>query len=227
MATYKMLAWFERRRKSKTLGLAQREIEKALDTVTKLENAITAFSEGKKEDAEMNLKVLFLDEVEIDELRRTIFDALTEGSLPQKFREDLSGLIEHLDRMADCIKDSARVVQVLLETDTKVPKEIFDIFVETARTLVECASALHETIEMLGVDPPRVKELAAKVEAIENRVDEEYLRTKVLFIKHPEKVNVAVMMILRDLAAFMERAADLCADTADHLRVLAVGEEKI
>jgi predicted phosphate transport protein (TIGR00153 family) len=227
MATYKMLAWFERRRKSKTLGLAQREIEKALDTVTKLENAITAFSEGKKEDAEMNLKVLFLDEVEIDELRRTIFDALTEGSLPQKFREDLSGLIEHLDRMADCIKDSARVVQVLLETDTKVPKEIFDIFVETARTLVECASALHETIEMLGVDPPRVKELAAKVEAIENRVDEEYLRTKVLFIKHPEKINAAVMMILRDLAAFMERAADLCADTADHLRVLAVGEEKI
>ena len=227
MATYKMLAWFERRRKSKTLGLAQREIEKALDTVTKLENAITAFSEGKKEDAEMNLKVLFLDEVEIDELRRTIFDALTEGSLPQKFREDLSGLIEHLDRMADCIKDSARVVQVLLETDTKVPKEIFDIFVETARTLVECASALQETIEMLGVDPLRVKELAAKVEAIENRVDEEYLRTKVLFIKHPEKVNVAVMMILRDLAAFMERAADLCADTADHLRVLAVGEEKI
>jgi len=41
-----LLSWFERRRKSKTLELAQNQIIKAIDTVNELYKAIAAFSEG-------------------------------------------------------------------------------------------------------------------------------------------------------------------------------------
>jgi len=220
LATHKMLKWFEIRRKSTTLNLAQKQIVKAIDTVSGLEKAITAFSEGRKAEAKKYLERLFLDEVEIDSLRRTIFEELTKGSLPSKYREALMGLIEHIDVMADHVKDSARSLKILMETN--VPKEILGAFVGIARTLVTCAAAMHETIETLGVDPIRVKGLADKVESIEDRIDDDYLKTKSLFIKYAEGVNPVVLMISKDLVEFMERAADICADIADHLRILAV-----
>lgn len=198
----------------------------SIETVTELERAITAFSEGRKEDARKSIERLFLDEVEIDELRRSVFVELTKGSLPQKYREDLKDLVKHLDVMADHVKDSARSIKILLDADAKVPKEILDSLVRTSRTLVECATALRETIETLGVDPYRVRELAAKVESIEGHIDDEYLKTKSLFIKHADNVNAAILMVLRDLSEFMEQTADVCADTADHLRILAAGEER-
>jgi len=190
--------------------------------ITRLPKTIipTAFSEGRKAEAKKYLDRLFLDEVEIDSLRRTIFEELTEGSLPSKYREALMGLIEHIDVMADHVKDSARSLEILMET--KVPKEILDAFVGIARNLVTCAAAMHETIETLGVDPIRVKGLADKVESIEDRIDDEYLKTKSLLIKYAEGVNPVVLMISKDLVEFMERAADICADIADHLRILAV-----
>jgi hypothetical protein len=44
-------AWFERRRRTKALDLAQEQITKALDTVTLLYQAIKNMSEGKKKEA--------------------------------------------------------------------------------------------------------------------------------------------------------------------------------
>jgi predicted phosphate transport protein (TIGR00153 family) len=145
--------------------------------------------------------------------------------LSSKYREDLKGLVEHLDIMADYVKDSARCLKILMET--KVPKEILDLCVSISKELVDCASALHSSIEMLGIDATQAVELAHQVEVVEDRVDEQYLKTKLLFIKYTKEVDCATLIILRDFTEFMERIADMCADTADHVRVLAVGEEKI
>ncbi len=222
MATYKLLKWFEKRRKSKTLELAQRQIVKAIDSVNELEKAIMALSNGRKTDAEKNIERLFLDEVEIDSLRRSVLEELTKGSLPARYREDLKGLVEHLDVLADYVKDSARSVKILMEAT--VPKEIMDIYVRASGNLVKCASALLETIGTLGENPLRVRELADRVEAIEGLIDEDHLMAKSLFVKYGREVDAGTMMILRDLIEYIERAADICADTADHLRILATGE---
>ncbi len=184
---------------------------------------MVAYSEGRKTDAEACLKRLFLDGVEIDTLRRSILEELTKGVLPVKYREDLKGLVEHLDVMADHVKDSARCVKLLLETT--IPHEIMDVYLNVAKNLVECASALKDTIMMLGADPIRVKALADKVEAIEGRIDEDYLVAKSLFVKYGRNVDAGTMITLHDLIEYMERASDICADTADHLRILAAGEE--
>ena len=220
-----LLTWFEKRRKSKTLKIAQEQITKAIDTVTELDKALMAFSEGRKEEARKCLERLFSEEAEIDDLRKSVFAELTKGGLPPKYREDLKGLVEHLDIMADCVKDSARCLKILMET--KIPKEISDSCLSISTALVECASALQDSIEMLGVNASQAKELTLRVDMIEDRVDDEYLNTKLLFIKYTKEVDCATLIILRDFTEFMERIADMCADTADHIRVLAVGEEKV
>jgi len=212
-------AWFEKRRKTDALNLAQEQITKALDTAIFLQKAVQSASEGKKEEAKGFLEKLWKKEEEVDDLRRLVFKELTNVAISVEFREDLMHLVKRLDVMADHVKDSARSVIVLLETN--VPNEIWNMNVRVAEALVESATTLRSSIEKLGTDPARAKELAKKVEDIEGRIDKDYLDTKKLFIKYARQVDIGTLLILNNLIEFMEQAADICADTADYIAVLA------
>ena len=67
-------------------------------------------------------------------------------------------------------------------------------------------------------------EKAKKVGELEHVLDEEYLRTKSLFVKYGADVNCGAMVIFDDLIEFIEHAADMCADTADYILVLSSRE---
>jgi len=212
-------AWFEKRRKTEALNLAQEQITKALDTTTLLHKAIQSISKGNKEETKGFIEKLWKEEEEVDTLRRAVFKELTNVAISVEFREDLMHLVKRLDLMADFVKDSARSILILLEAN--VPNDIWDIYVKTADLLVQSATTLQSSIEKLGTDPERAKELAKNVDNIEGLIDKNYLETKKLFIKYANKVDSGTLMILNNLAEFMEQAADTCADTADYITVLA------
>ena len=212
-------AWFEKRRKTEALNLAQEQMTKALDTTTLLHKAVQSASEGKIAEAKSFLEKLSKEEEEVDNLRRSVFKELTNVAVSVEFREDLMHLVKRLDVMADFVKDSARSVMVLLETT--VPNEIWDINVKVAEALVQSATTLRSSIEKLGTDPAKARELAKKVNDIEEIIDKNYLEIKKLFIKYAHKVDPGTLLILDNLAEFMEQAADTCADTADYIAVLA------
>jgi predicted phosphate transport protein (TIGR00153 family) len=218
-----MEEWFAKRRKFKVLEIADRQMTLAIDTVIELEKSINAASEGNKEKAKASFEKLSMIEHEIDELRRTIFEELTRGSLPPKDREDIMHLVKRLDEMADHVKDASRAVVLLL--DAKVIKEMWEQFAETAEDLVACATTLRNAIEKLGTDPPRAMELAKKIDEIEGRVDEKYLKSRALLLKHSNKMDAATIVLLKDLIEEMEHVADTCDDTADYVRILTVTRE--
>lgn len=218
----KSYSWFESRRKTNVLNLAQEQIIKALDTVTLLHKAIRSASMGQKDDAKNFLEKLSKEEEEVDNLRKSVFKELTNVALSTEFREDLMHLVKRLDVMADHVKDSARSVLVLLGAN--VPDEIWKMNLDVAETLVQIATTLSSSIENLGTDPVRAKEIAKKVDGIEGQIDKDYLETKKLFIKYGREVDAGTLLLLDNLIEFMEQAADMCADTADYIAVLA-GEE--
>lgn len=211
--------WFEKRRKTDALNLAQEQIAKALDTVTLLHKAIVSASEGRKEEAKVFIEDLSKEEEEVDTLRKSVFRELTNVAVSVEFREDLMHLVKRLDVMADHVKDAARSVIVLL--DTKVPEEIWKLNVNVAESLVQSATTLRSSIEKLGTDPAEAKKLAKKVNDIENRIDKDYLSTKKMFIAYSQRVDAGTLLLLNSLIEFMEQAADMCADTADYIEVLA------
>jgi len=215
----RLLGWFERRLKSKTLGIARREISTAFDTVTELRGAVEAASRSDRQETERSIERLFSREREVDNLRRALFRELAKGKLEHTDREDIMHLMKRIDVLADHVKDSARSIRLL--EDEKIPKEIWDSYVRMARDLFECAGTLRASIEELDRDIEKAERAAEQVEVIEGRIDEEYLRTKSLFIKYARTVNPASLLILNDLAGFIEEAADTCADTADYVRILA------
>lgn len=218
-----MERWFAKRRKSKVLELADRQMILAIDTVVELEKSINAALKGNKKEASKSVKRLSTREHEIDELRRTVFEELTRGSLPPKDREDIMHLVKRLDEMADHVKDASRAVLVLL--DAKVVKEMWQQFAETAKDLVACAITLRSSIEKLGTDPSEALELAKQIDVIENRVDEKYVESNAMLLKYTSKMDTAAILLLKDLIEEMEHVADACDDTADYVRILAVARE--
>jgi len=218
-----MERWFVQRRKSKVLELADRQLTLAIDTVTELENSISAASRKNVEDAKKYIEKLFVTEEEIDSLRRTIFEESTRGSLPLNDREDLMHLVKRLDVMADFVKDSGRSVLLLLEVS--IPKELWNAYAEMAKDLVECAKVLRASIEKLGSDPIEARTLSQKVDQVEKRVDEKHLKIKGLLLKSDKEVAPSTLLVLKDLVESMEQVADSCDDTADYVRVLTITRE--
>lgn len=219
----KSYAWFERRRRTKALDLAQEQITKALDTVTLLHQAMQSMSEAKKKEAMHHIENIFKVEKEVDRLRTEVFTELSKGAaLFAGYREDLMHLVKRLDTLADHVKDAARCIKMLEEVE--IPKELWENTAHTTSILVECASALRGSIENIALNSSAAINGAKKVEEIERKIDEDYLKTKSLFIKFAEKMNIGSMVIFDDLVEFIEHAADMCADTADYIVILSSRE---
>jgi predicted phosphate transport protein (TIGR00153 family) len=218
-----MERWFSKRRKSKVLEMADRQMTLAIDTVIELQKSINAALNGNKEKALESFNKLSSAEHEIDELRRIVFEELTRGSLLSKDREDIMHLVKRLDELADHVKDASRAVILLLEAE--VPKVMWEQFAQTAKDLVVCAKTLLKAIENLGTDPANAMELAKQIDKIESLVDEKYLKSKALLLKISKETDAATLLLLKDLIEEMEHVADACDDTADYVRILTVSRE--
>jgi predicted phosphate transport protein (TIGR00153 family) len=216
-------AWFEKRRRTKALDLAQEQITKAIDTVTLLHQATKGIAEGKTKEAMQRIQILFKTEEEVDQLRIEVFKELSKGAaLFADYREDLLHLVKRLDTLADHVKDAARCMEML--ADVEIPKELCENTVSMTSALVECARVLRGSIEKITVAPAEAIEGSKKVEEIEHEIDEDYLKTKKLFVKYGQQMNTGAMVIFDDLIEFIEQAADMCADTADYIVILSSRE---
>jgi predicted phosphate transport protein (TIGR00153 family) len=132
-------------------------------------------------------------------------------------------LVKRLDVMADHVKDSGRNVLLLLEIS--IPKELWNVYAEMAKNLVECAKALKASIEKLGSNPVEARALSQKVDEVEKKVDENNLKIKGILLKSDKEVTPSTLFILKDLVESMEEVADSCDDTADYVRVLTITRE--
>ena len=216
-------AWFEKRRRTKALDLAQEQITRALDTVTLLHQAAKSTVEGKRSEALKHIQNLFKAEEEVDRLRTEVFKELSKGAaLFADYREDLLHLVKRLDTLADHVKDAARCMEMLMEA--KLPSEFLENTECMASLLVDCAQALRGSIEKIAVSPSEALAGANKVEEIEHKIDDIYFKTKSSFVKYGEQVNSGTMVIFDDLIEFVEQAADMCADTADYIVILSSRE---
>lgn len=215
--------WFAKRRKSKALELADRQMILATDTVVDLHKAVTAVAKNNKREAEGHIQHLSKIEHEIDELRRTIFEELTKDTMPPQDREDIMHLVNRLDQMADHVKDASRSLNLII--DMGIPKVFWEPLVQITTRLVECAKILRRAIEALGTKPSEAKKLAITIDKIEGEIDIKYQDIKRLLLQHSDEMSAATVLFLRDVAEEMEHVADACDGTADYVRILAAARE--
>jgi len=215
--------WFVQRRKTKGLDLAHSEIAKAFDTVTWLNKATKSFSEKNFKEAKKYIDNLYETEAGVDKLRTEVFMELSTGTaLLADYREDLLHLVKRADTLADHTKDVARCLEMLWEAN--IPEELSAKTVLMTDKLVDMVNVLRSSVEKISTNPSQAISEAKQVEEIEHTIDEEYLRTKGLFVKYGATMNKGAIIIFDDLIEFLENAADMCADTADYIYVLSSRE---
>lgn len=215
--------WFEKRRKTKALELAQQQIIKAIDTATLLHQAVQSLVQGTKKDVDQRIRYLFQTEEEVDKLRREVFKEMSKHTaLTADYREDILHLVKRLDTLADHVKDAARCLGIL--QDTQIPQEVIQNTLDMTSALVECTSALRTSIEKISSAPTEAIRHSTKVEEIENKIDKEYINIKKLLVNHAKQMNTGAIIILDDLIEFIEQASDMSADTADYIITLSSKE---
>lgn len=212
--------WFVQRHRTRGLDLAHDEITSAFDTVTWLHKATQSFSEKDIEKTKKYISYLYETEENVDDLRTKVFMELSTGTaLLADYREDLLHLVKRADTLADHTKDAARCLEML--SGAEIPKELSDKIVLMSGRLAEMVSILRSSIEKISTDPAEAVKEAKKVGEVEKIIDQEYLKTKSLFVEYGANLNCGMMVIFDDLIEFIEQAADMCADTADYINILS------
>jgi predicted phosphate transport protein (TIGR00153 family) len=219
----KSFDWFTQRSRTRGLELAHDQITKAFETVTWLNKATQSFADKKHKEAKEYIEALYKTEEGVDKLRADVFMELSKGTaLVADYREDLLHVVKRADTLADHTKDAARCLEMLFEAD--IPNELTEKMVLMTGKLVDITQILSVCIEKISTNSKEAISDAKKVEQIEHSIDQEYLKTKHLFVKYGVSMNRGAMVILDDLVEFIEQAADNCADTADYIRVLSSRE---
>jgi len=215
----KSFAWFEDRHRIEVMNLAQKQIEKALGTVVLLKEAITDVAQKDMAKAQNSVEKLFKEEEDVDELRQSVFKKMTNVAISIEFREDFMHLVKRLDVMADHIKDAARCVALLL--DRKVPDEMWKAYVTMTEDMVRISDALRDSIEQLSSNVDTALQKTKDIEKYENQIDKQHFEIRKSFARYMDRIDPSTLILLNELAGYIEAASDLCADTADYISMLA------
>jgi len=218
----KILAWLTMRRKTKAIGMVRLHVTKVVDTVVELNNTVISASRERRIEAEKCISRLFSNEDEADALRRKISEELTKGESPAKEREDLMRLTMEIDNIADCAKDSARSIVIVMRQS--VPKEIWRGFQKISESTVACVLALRDGIDMLGKDLDETTKCVLEVERLEHQVDDERHSVQLLFLEFADRLNAPTLLLLDDALRSMEGVTDCCEGTGDIIRMLIIHE---
>ncbi|UCD92586.1 MAG: DUF47 family protein, partial [Methanobacteriota archaeon] len=194
---------------------------KIVDTVVELDKAIGAVVKENNSGAIDALHRLMMRENEADTVERELFNELRRGELEPKDREDLMHLVKRMDLIADWAKVAGRNLQILIEIELHIPKEVWTEFKEICKNVVDCARSLAKTVEAFGEDADRVIRNSRETNRIERVIDDLYYRTKKTMVR--STADPRVVILLNDFLEGMENASDYCKDAADILSVMVLG----
>jgi predicted phosphate transport protein (TIGR00153 family) len=215
-----LLSWFSRRRESVVASKTLDHAVKIVDTVVELDKAVGAAVVEDRTAAMDALHRLMMRENEADTIERELFSELSRGELEPKDREDLMQLVRNVDLVADWAKVAGRNLQILIETEIHISKDVWARFKEITLSTVDCAKLLVKTVEAFGVNADLVIDKAAEVNRLERVIDDLYYRIKKALVK--STADPRVVILLNDLLAGIENASDYCKDAADTLAVLVL-----
>jgi hypothetical protein len=163
--------------------------------------------------------------------------------MPALLHKSAYGILEEQDQMPFLYKEARKITSfgdiplyVLTATDSdrfdnlisdeKLKKELLDVSAKMQKDLLKLSLAvldsvlkLRETMMVLNYGPQKTLERAKDVEIAERIVDDIYraLTIKVL----TSKLDVPVLLLLRDVLQLLENSADKAEDAADAARTIS------
>jgi uncharacterized protein Yka (UPF0111/DUF47 family) len=209
----------EERVKRRALNACQDNLRKVVDLERKIPQLAEHFAKGDKESARQLLSEIRKGEEEVIKARRMVSQELAEIGAILISREDFLRFTNLSSEISDFSEGIAFYLVEIMEHNWSVPSEIKKDLVKLSEAVLDSVLRLRETMMVLSYGPAKTLEKAKDVEIAERIVDDIYraLAIKVL----SSKLDIPVLLLLRDALQLLENSADKAEDAADAARMLS------
>jgi predicted phosphate transport protein (TIGR00153 family) len=209
----------EERVKRRALNACQDNLRKVVDVTRKIPQLAEYFASGDKENARKLLTEIRTGGEEVVKARRMVSQELAEIGAILISREDFLRFTNLSSEVADFSEGIAFYLVEIMEHNWNIPTEIKKDLLKLSVAVLDTVLKLRETMMVLNYGSQKTLERAKDVEISERIVDDQYrmLSIKVL----SSKLDVPVLLLLRDILQMLENAADKAEDAADAARMLS------
>ena len=209
----------EERVKRRALNACQDNLRKVVDVTRKIPQLAEYFVSGDKENARKLLSEIRTGGEEVVKARRMVSQELAEIGAILISREDFLRFTNLSSEVADFSEGIAFYLVEIMEHNWNIPSEIKKDLLKLSVAVLDTVLKLRETMMVLNYGSQKTLERAKDVEISERIVDDQYrmLSIKVL----SSKLDVPVLLLLRDILQMLENAADKAEDAADAARMLS------
>ena len=107
----KLFGWFAPKRGEEVLAMAEKHLELTKGAVMEMYSMVDAAAHCDAEKCSTHYISLSRMEMEADELRRQMVDALTKSEMFPEERDDLMELVRAVDWIADWSKEAGRITE--------------------------------------------------------------------------------------------------------------------
>lgn len=209
----------EERVKRRALSVCQEHLRKVLDLNRKVPQLIDLFVKGDKEGARRLYDEMRAGEEEVDKARRLVSLELAEIGAILFSREDFLRFTNLTSEIADFSEGIAFRLIEIANHGWSVPAEIKRELLRLSEASFDTVLRLREVMMVLNYGAQKTLEKAKDVEIAERKVDAIYrgLEIKLLCCK----MDLAPMVLLRDVTKLLEDSADKAEDATDAARILS------
>jgi len=209
----------EERVKRRALNACQDNLRKVVDVSRKIPQLVEYFASGDKENARKSFSEIRAGEEEVIKARRMVSQELAEIGAILIAREDFLRFTNLSSEIADFSEGIANYLVQIMEHNWIIPADVKKDLLKLSLAVLDSVLKLRETLMVLNYGPQKTLERAKDVEIAERIVDDIYrsLTIKVL----TSKIEVPVLLLLRDVLQLLENSADKAEDAADAARTIS------
>ena len=177
------------------------------------------FFKDDKELARQLFNEIRKGEEEVIAARRMVSQELAEIGAILLSREDFLRFTNLSSEIADFSEGIAYYLIEIMEHNWKVPGDIKRDLLGLSEAVFESVLKLRETMMVLNYGSSKTLEKAKDVEIAERTVDDLYRALSIKVLN--SKLDLPVLLLMRDVLQLLENSADKAEDAADTARILS------
>ncbi len=209
----------EERVKRRALNACQDNLRKVVDVSRKIPQLVECFASGDKENVRRLFTEIRTGEEEVVKARRMVSQELSEIGAILIAREDFLRFTNLSSEISDFSEGIAYYLVEIMEHNWNISSDVKKDLLKLSLAVLDSVLKLRETMMVLNYGSQKTLEKAKDVEIAERIVDDQYraLTIKVL----NGKLDVPVLLLLRDVLQLLENSADKAEDAADAARMIS------
>lgn len=209
----------EQRLKRRALNACQDNLRKVVDLTRKIPQLVEHFCNDDKESARQLFSEITKGEEEVLAARRMVSKELAEIGAILISREDFLRFTNLSSEIADFSEGIGYYLVEIMEHNWRVPGEIRKDLLMLSEAVFEAVLKLRETMMVLNYGSSKTLEKAKDVEIAERTVDDLYRALSIKVLN--SKLDLPVLLLMRDVLQLLENSADKAEDAADTARILS------